>query len=86
MDKTNDIRYINHEVRGLLHEIDELAYKATTPESDEGIFISDKEREEIEEKIKVLIKRVMDLLNEAKVLPRTSPCCFCVHSKQLKEK
>jgi len=84
VDKTNDIRYTMHQVAGLSHQINDLIYKATMPESDEGTFISDSERKEIEEKIKVLIKKVMTLLEDAGYLERSSPCSFCLHSKPLK--
>lgn len=84
MDKTNDIRYAVHKVDGLLFKINNLIYKATMPDSDEGTFISDKEREEIEAEIKTLVKHAVDLLTEANTLPKTSPCSFCLYSKPLK--
>jgi hypothetical protein len=74
-----------HLVDGIMHRINDLIYKATMPESDEGTFISNAEREEIEREVKILIKKAMDLLEDAGSLERTSPCSFCLHSKPLKE-
>lgn len=85
MDKTNDIRYATHKLRGIAHKIDELIYKATAPDSDMGTHISDAEKESIEIEIKELLKQGMNVLAEAKTLPKHSPCSFCEYSKPLKE-
>ena len=85
MDKVQDFIQATIQAQKRIVQAQELAYRIVSPDSEDGTFISDNERDDMV-LLTGIIKELSDgLIQVARELEKSSPCSFCLHSKPPKE-